>query len=79
MMCFSYPFFMFAGDHPFAATIMVIAVLMAIKGIIYAFINQPFRFYNRTMRHLTIRKCGWPANPLMDADGDIVHPESSEE
>ncbi len=29
----------------------------------------------RSLRCIQIAIRGWPANPLMDADGDIVHPK----
>ncbi|WIY25063.1 hypothetical protein [Parasedimentitalea psychrophila] len=37
----------------------------------YAFLT-----FNRWMRHRNISNQGWPTAPLMDADGDIVHPKT---
>lgn len=34
---------------------------------------------NRIIRHLNIRSAGWPSAPLMDADGDIVHPKEDDD
>jgi hypothetical protein len=30
--------------------------------------------FNRWLRSRNIARHGWPTNPLMDADGDIIHP-----
>jgi hypothetical protein len=34
---------------------------------------------NRIIRHFNIRKAGWPTAPLMDADGDIIHPKDEDD
>jgi hypothetical protein len=43
-----------------------------------ALIHWVYRFYCRTIRHLNIRKHGYPGGDLIDADGDIVHPNPPE-
>ena len=40
-------------------------------------IGWAYRFYCRLIRHLNIRKHGYPAGTLIDADGDVVHPKPS--
>lgn len=37
------------------------------------------RMWSRAMRMLMVRKHGWPTVPNMDADGDLVYPDSLEE
>lgn len=36
--------------------------------------NVAFKAYNRKKRSENIITRGWPTTPLMDADGDIIHP-----
>lgn len=36
--------------------------------------RYPYLAYSRRLRSLNIRSQGWPLHPLMDADGDIIHP-----
>ncbi len=49
---------------------------------VYAIV-QPIRYaylaYSRTLRSRNIRERGWPTAPLMDADGDIVHPKKGDD
>lgn len=40
-----------------------------------AVISGIFRTINRVLRTVKVIARGWPTAPLMDADGDIVHPE----
>lgn len=47
------------GDHPFLTFFVVFMVTSTV-----------FKCWNRTMRHLNIRKQGWPP-PHCDADGDF--------
>lgn len=68
-------FFEFARGNPGFATLMVIAVGCTIVGAL----NMPFRMYNRHLRSKNIAARGWPTNRLMDADGDIIHPEKDGE
>ena len=53
---------------PFIAFCAIVAVYWAIK--------LPFIAFRLFIRSRNIAKHGWPTNPLMDADGDIVHPET---
>ena len=53
----------FMMDHPFISFFMLIVLCNAIVGI-------TFRPWNRLMRHLNIRRAGWPP-PHCDADGDF--------
>ena len=46
---------------------------------VFAVINIPFRIINRICRSINIRNAGWPENPLMDADGDICHPDKEKD
>lgn len=57
----------FASNHPFLFFLMICATYYTLK--------TPFYAWNRYLRSKNIRERGWPSNPLMDADGDIVHPE----
>lgn len=57
----------FAEAHPFLAFIVVCSV--------YYFVTFPFRLANRWIRHRNIKTAGWPP-PYLDADGDIIEPES---
>lgn len=56
--------------HPFLTFCVVYMMLK--------FLEWPFRLVNRTIRHLNIRKAGWPPEYL-DADGDIHRKEEEEE
>ena len=59
-------------EHPWISLFMLIAVCNMIVGI-------AFRPWNRLMRHLNIRKAGWPP-PHCDADGELKpDPETEEE
>lgn len=60
----------FAENHPFLSFVGICCI--------YWICKLPFFAWNRLLRHLNIRKNGWPVNPLMDADGDIVHPPKQE-
>lgn len=56
-------FFEFLSDSPFIAFILICAVYYTIKHVTY---TLPKCF----IRHLNIRKAGWPPEHL-DADGDF--------
>jgi hypothetical protein len=60
----------FMGDHP------IVTVLLAwcVAGLAYKVARLPYLMLNRWLRHRNIVAHGWPTHPLMDADGDIVHP-----
>ena len=46
--------------------------------IVASSIHLPFSVITRIYRVIMVCARGWPTAPLMDADGDIVHPESNE-
>lgn len=54
-------FYAFAGEHP------VLTFILAI--IASSVICYPLKIVNRMIRHMNIRKAGWPPTHL-DADGD---------
>ena len=62
-------FYAFAGQHPFLTFVLAYLATCPIR--------YGFRAYNRHCRTKNIAAHGWPTNPLMDADGDIVHKEAS--
>ena len=59
----------FAGEHPVVAVLVVWSICSVLK--------MPFWALNRFFRSRNITKHGWPSAPL-DADGDIVYPESAD-
>lgn len=63
--------FQFMSESPILGFIMMCFVYYIIKHLFY---YLPKRY----LRHLDIKKNGWPKNDLMDADGDIVYPEVEE-
>lgn len=71
-------FFAFAGDHPFLTFFLAWMIYPICSAI-----SSPFRYaylaYGRKVRGRSIAAHGWPKNPLMDADGDIVHPKRDAE
>jgi hypothetical protein len=64
-------FWKFWYDSPFLS-------LMAIWGTCELLTNIFFRLPNRVIRHLNIRKHGWPPEHL-DADGDFKKEEKEDE
>lgn len=60
-------FYAFAGDHPFLTSFLGLLVLAAWSG--------PWSVFRRVIRSFDIQAHGWPTAPLMDADGDIIHPK----
>lgn len=71
----------FAGLHPWlawglswglwpAAWVAVTVIAVPFQTVLTA--------YNRHLRSKNIAAAGWPDKPLMDADGDIVHPPKGE-
>ena len=60
----------FAGEHWFLSFLIICAVYYTLK--------TPYLVWNRFLRSRNIKHHGWPSNPLMDADGDIIHPEKSD-
>lgn len=65
--------FSFMAQHPFLTWCLAWGVWPICQAL-----TAPFRYaflaYSRRLRSLNIRAHGWPANPLMDADGDVIHP-----
>lgn len=61
----------FADRHWFITACAVISMC----STVYLLVKAPFFVLNRFLRHRDIKAHGWPTNPLMDADGDIVHPD----
>lgn len=60
-------FYIFAGDHPVLTFVLFwLACWVAVVAI-----QQPFRMWNRWLRHRNIAAHGWPTPPL-DADGDVI-------
>ncbi|TJW14347.1 MAG: hypothetical protein E5W82_10235 [Mesorhizobium sp.] len=70
-------FYNFAGAHP-VVTFFLAWGIWPVCWTVQIVLTVPFRLafaaYNRRLRSLNIRAHGWPTSPLMDADGDIVHP-----
>lgn len=71
----------FAGEHPFLAWCLAWAI-WPVCSMLATVLSSPFRYpylaYNRRLPSQNIRAQGWPTAPLMDADGDIVHPPKEE-
>lgn len=70
-------FFIFAGAHPIV-TFFLAWSIWPICWMAQAVLTAPFRFaylaYLRRQRALNIHTHGWPPHPLMNADGNIIHP-----
>ncbi|HEX5933761.1 MAG TPA: hypothetical protein VFY63_06320 [Pseudorhizobium sp.] len=67
----------FAGEHPFLTWCLawsIWPVCSMVGKILSAPFFYPYLAYKRHLRSADIRARGWPTAPLMDADGDIVHP-----
>ena len=60
-------FWNFANDH-----------YLLIGLLAYVFIQATFQLISRIIRLIGIAIRGWPINPIMDADGDLVHKEEQE-
>jgi hypothetical protein len=59
---------LWANEHWFIAAILM-------YGLMELVLRLPYRM----LRTINIICRGWPTQPLMDADGDIVHPEKDED
>ena len=70
-------FFAFAGEHPFLTWCLAWAIFPICSALTAPF-RYAFKAYNRKVRSRNIAAHGWPTNPLMDADGDIVHPKQDD-
>lgn len=57
-------FWAWMSDHYFLGAILVYSTLQVVLFIV-----------NRILRTIKVLVRGWPPHSLMDADGDIVHPE----
>jgi hypothetical protein len=53
-------------------------LLMALISAFASIVNCLFRLINRIIRHMNIRRYGWPP-PHCDADGDFIKIEEEEE
>lgn len=57
---------------------LVWPITWMITAILTTPFNMAFKAYNRKKRAENIRAHGYPTTPLMDADGDIIHPPVKE-
>ncbi len=57
-----------AHEHWFLTFVLAYCALTVVSSII-----------TRIYRVIMVLARGWPTHPLMDADGDIVHPERKDE
>lgn len=73
-------FYAFASENPFLTWFLAWAIF-PVCSMIATILTAPFRFpylaYKRRLRSGDIQSRGWPTAPLMDADGDIVHPDKN--
>ena len=53
--------------HPYLTTVIILLS-----------VHMPFKIVSRAFRMIMVCTRGWPTMPLMDADGDIVHPKKEE-
>ena len=53
--------------HPWLTFFLILSAM----GYASASVARAFQVVNRTIRHLSIRKAGWPP-PHVDADGDAL-------
>ena len=60
----------FMGEH------YIVTLLLAWSAA--SVLKMPFWSINRYFRSRNIKHHGWPSNPHMDADGDLVYPEKDE-
>jgi hypothetical protein len=66
----------FMGDHPFLSWFLAWGlwpVCWAASAVLTTPFKVALRAYRLHIRGRNVRAHGWPRNPLMDADGDIVH------
>lgn len=54
-------------------------VCWMLTNVLTAPFAYAFRAYNRKKRSANISSQGWPTNPNMDADGDIILPQVEED
>lgn len=75
-------FWQFAFNHPILTWLMawgIWPVCWCITSVFTTPFTLAFKAYNRHLRSANIRANGWPKHPNMDADGDLVFPESKSE
>lgn len=53
-------------------------ICWGVQAVLIAPFAYAFKAYNRKKRSENLSLLGWPTHPLMDADGDIVHPPKEE-
>lgn len=73
-----------AHSHPWLFTFLAWSALWLgwglpfVVNVIGNVMIYPFRLWRRAIRSRDIQAQGWPPHPLMDADGDIIHPPKEE-
>lgn len=75
-------FYAFASAHPILTWLLawgVWPVCWMVSSVLTSPFSYAFKAWNRHCRTKNISSRGWPENPLMDADGDIVHPKSEDQ
>lgn len=74
-------FFNFASNHPILTFFLSWGIWPACWAVTHV-LTYPFKVaymaYKMHLRAGNIRAHGWPKTPLMDADGDIMHPKPPE-
>lgn len=58
--------------HFIGILVLLFPVSMTISAILDTIAGIIVKPWSRFMRMLMVRKHGWPTNPNMDADGDII-------
>jgi amino acid transporter len=71
-------FWSLAQERPFTAWLLALSLWIIPATIQIPFVIA-FKCWNRWLRNRNLKHLGWPRNPLMDADGDIVHPPVKED
>ena len=62
----------------FSAAVQAPWLAFGIAMVFFWTMRLFFLAFNRWMRSRNIARQGWPTNPIMDADGDIVHPSDDD-
>lgn len=71
----------FMGEHWFLTWCLawlIWPILIVTKAVLTAPFSYPYNAYKARLRAMNIAIHGWPTAPLMNADGDIVHPPKEE-
>lgn len=66
--------FIFADKNPVTAFFIALIAAYVITWFPYSIYLMVCRYF----RYRMVREHGWPTAPLMDADGDIVHPRQED-